>query len=132
MVRFARLAKLAGIRLFSLQKGPGSEQLGAVAESFPITDLGNLVETFADTAAVLQNLDLVITVDTAVAHCAGALGVPAWVTLPYVPDWRWLLGREDCVWYPSMRLFRQQQLGQWDNVFERIAAAVQELLAARG
>ncbi len=67
-----------------------------------------------------MNLDLVITVDTAVAHCAGALGVPVWVALPFAPDWRWLLKREDSPWYPSMRLFRQPHLGDWDDVFDRI------------
>ena len=74
------------------------------------------------TAAVLRSLDLVITADTAVAHLAGALGVPVWVALTYSPDWRWLLEREDSPWYPTMRLFRQRRLGDWGEVFERIAA----------
>ena len=87
-------------------------------------DLGRELTDFADTAAVLQSLDLVITVDTALAHLAGALGVAVWVALPFVPDWRWLLEREDSPWYPTMRLFRQKRPGEWDEVFERIAAAV--------
>jgi ADP-heptose:LPS heptosyltransferase len=75
----------------------------------------------------MTNLDLVITSDTALAHLAGALGVPVWLALPYVPDWRWLLDREDSPWYPSMRLFRQKQQGNWKDVFERIAAEVELL-----
>ena len=83
-----------------------------------------------DTAAVLANLDLVVTVDTALAHCAGALGVPTWVALAYVPNWRWFLDREDSPWYPSVRLFRQSAPGDWEEVFDRIAAEVEQLLAA--
>ena len=77
---------------------------------------------FVDTAAVMMNLDLVVTCDTAAAHLAGALGVPVWLALPSLPDPRWLLDREDSPWYPTMRLFRQSRRGDWDNVFERIAA----------
>ena len=84
-----------------------------------------------DTAAIMQSLDLVISVDSAVAHCAGALGVPVWVFLPLVPDWRWLLEREDSPWYPTMRLFRQKQLNNWQEVFDRINAALAERLPAR-
>ena len=83
-----------------------------------------------DTAAVLKNLDLVISVDTAIAHLAGALGIPVWVALPFAPDWRWLMEREDSPWYPTMRLFRQTRPGQWEDVFQRIAEALQRRLAA--
>ncbi len=131
LAAFASLARLEGIRLFSLQKGAGSEQLAPSplspaagergwGEGFPVTDLGSRLETFADTAALLKNLDLLVTIDTAVAHCAGALGVPVWVMLPFSPDWRWLLNREDSPWYPSMRLFRQKRWGDWDEVIERV------------
>ena len=130
--KFARLTQIEGVQLISLQKGPGSEQLGAVQGRFPVMDLGKqLDETsgpFMDTAAVMKNLDLVICSDTAVPHLAGALGVPVWVALPYVPDWRWLLECEDSPWYPTMRLFRQTQDGKWDDVFERIAAALKKKL----
>ncbi len=129
---FAPLARLEGVRLFSLQVGPGSEQLADNADQFSITDLGSRLETFADTAAVLKNLDLVITVDTAVAHCAGALGVPVWVALPFAPDWRWLLDRDDSPWYPCMRLFRQKRWGDWDEVLQRITEEVQKLLPVHG
>jgi hypothetical protein len=121
---------LPGVRLVSLQKGPGCEQLQVLAAQWPVTDLSaRLDETsgaFMDTAAVMRNLDLVVTSDTAVPHLAGALGVPVWVALPQLPDWRWLLEREDSPWYPTMRLFRQERLGEWGPVFQRIAQAVAE------
>ena len=81
---------------------------------------------FRDTAAVLTCLDLFVTSDTAVAHLAGALGKPVWVALPLVADWRWLLDREDSPWYPSMRLFRQTERGDWHGVFRRMAAEVRK------
>jgi tetratricopeptide (TPR) repeat protein len=122
---FAPLAAVPGVRFFSLQKGPGSEQLREVAGAWPVTDLGpRLDETtgsFMGTAAVLSRLDLMIAPDTAVLHLAGALAVPVWAALPFVPEWRWLLGREDTAWYPTMRLFRQPRLDDWDAVFARLA-----------
>ncbi len=81
-------------------------------------------DAFIDTAAVMMNLDLVITCDTSLAHLAGALGRPVWVALRHVPEWRWMLDRDDTPWYPTMRLFRQTQRGDWDGVFVRIAEAV--------
>ena len=124
--RFAPLVRLEGVRLFSLQKGPGREQLSRVSTSWPIIDLGSRFSDFADTAAAMCNLDLVIAVDTAAVHCAGALGVPVWVALAFLPDWRWLWQRKDSPWYPTMRLFRQKTAGDWDEVFGRIVAAVRE------
>lgn len=130
LAEFAALADVPGVRLISLQKGHGSEQLALIAGCFEVLDLGpRLDETsgaFMDTAAVMKNLDLIITSDTAIPHLAGALGVPVWVALPLVPDWRWLLEREDSPWYPSMRLFRQTSFGNWGDVFERIADALAE------
>jgi hypothetical protein len=82
---------------------------------------------FMDTAAVMKNVDLLITSDTAIPHLAGALAVPVWVALPFVPDWRWLLHRPDSPWYPTMRLFRQSEPGHWPEVFERMAAEVGKL-----
>ena len=89
--------------------------------------LGPEIRDFADTMAIIEALDLVVTVDTAVAHLAGAMGKPAWVMLPYAPDWRWLLDRGDSPWYPSLRLFRQSADRHWEPVIDRIAAE----LAAR-
>ena len=125
MAQFAPLARLPGVRLISLQKGFGSEQIAAV--DFPVLDLSDRLDEaagpFMDTAAVIRNLDLVVTADTAIAHLAGALGAPVWLALQLSPDWRWLLGRDDSPWYPTMRLFRQTTFGQWPDVFERIAEA---------
>ncbi len=124
---FEPLARLEGVRLFSLQKGTGSEELAQNAGRIPITDLGSRLETFMDTAAVLKNLDLVVACDTAVVHLAGALGIPVWVALPFAPDCRWLLDRDDSPWYPSIRLFRQKRWGNWDEVFQRIVQALKKL-----
>jgi ADP-heptose:LPS heptosyltransferase len=114
-----------------LQKGPGSEQLAALGGKFSVLDLGDRLDgtagPFMDTAAIMKNLDLVIACDTAVVHLAGAIGVPVWVALTVTPDWRWLLQRSDTPWYPTMRLFRQQRLGEWDTVFASIAKELQAL-----
>jgi tetratricopeptide (TPR) repeat protein len=133
--QFAGLAKVPGIQLISLQKGPGTDQLQALAGKIPVIDLGSGLDeasgAFVDTAAVMMNLDLVVSSDTAVPHLAGALGVPVWLALALVPDWRWLLEREDTPWYPTMRLFRQTRYGRWDDVFARIADELQTLVAKR-
>jgi ADP-heptose:LPS heptosyltransferase len=89
-------------------------------------------EGVEETMAVMKNLDLVVTVDTATAHLAGALGVRVWVVLSTMVDWRWLLDREDTPWYPTMRLFRQNARGEWGDVFERITAALRETAAVFG
>jgi Tfp pilus assembly protein PilF len=127
---FELLAGPPGARFFSLQKGLGVEQLQDVTGRFPITEVGSRLGDFMDTAAVLRNLDLVIACDTAVAHLAGALGVPVWVALPTASDWRWLLDRDDSPWYPTMRLFRQARSGDWNEVFARIAAELSKLVRA--
>jgi tetratricopeptide (TPR) repeat protein len=133
LAHFAALAQVPGVQLFSLQKGPGQEQLAEVAGRFAVVDLGRRLDEqtgpFLDTAAVMKNLDLVICCDSAPAHLAGALGVPVWVGLSFAPDWRWLQGREDSPWYPTMRLFRQPRPGAWDKVFERMAEALRQRVA---
>lgn len=122
----APLAAVAGVRFFSLQKGAGAEQTAQAPAALALTDLGSASADFADTAAMIMNLDLVIAVDTAVAHLAGALGKPCWVLLPdYKTDWRWLTARSDTPWYPGvMRLFRQPAGGGWDAVLGEVAAAL--------
>ena len=126
LAEFEPLARVQGVKFFSLQKGDGSEQVRPMAGRMEITDFSDRLDlatnAFVDTAAVMKNLDLVITSDMAVAHLAGALGVPVWVALSHSPDWRWLLSRDDSPWYPTMRLFRQEIPGDWASVFRRIAA----------
>jgi hypothetical protein len=128
---FAPLAAVDGLRLFSLQKGPGSEQVQELRGRFEVIDLAarldNTGGAFLDTAAVMNNLDLVITSDTAIAHLAGGLGVRVWVALAFAPDWRWMIGRDDSPWYPTIRLFRQRVPGDWSDVFERMAAELRAL-----
>jgi len=129
------LSRIPGVRLFSLQKNAGLEQLDAVKGQFPVVELGRrLDETtgpFLDTAAVLVNLDLFITSDTAVAHLAGALGVPVWMPLSTTPDLRWMTHREDNPWYPTMRIFRQSEHMVWGPVFEQMAAELRALVPTR-
>ena len=124
---FAPLAKIKGLRLISIQKVDGLSEFGDDAP-FQIETLGEDFDAgpdaFIDTAAAMQNLDLIITCDTSIAHLAGALGRPVWVLLKQVPDWRWLLEREDSPWYPTMRLFRQNQRGDWQEVVKRVEAAL--------
>ncbi len=130
----APLARVAGVRLVSLQKGPGVEQLGTLGGRFAVVDLGHELDAgpaaFVDTAAVMKCLDLVVSADTATVHLAGALGVPAWVPLSTAADWRWFRDREDSPWYPSVRLFRQERRGEWGPVFDRMAAALAGLVPA--
>ncbi len=126
---FAALAR-PGVSLISLQKGDGLEQLASAP--FEVLDLGPdyLDGDFAETAAVMANLDLLVTCDTAAVHLAGALGVPTWLAINTVPDWRWLEGRCDSPWYPSVRLFRQQTRGDWAQVFADMAAALSDRIGS--
>ena len=91
-----------------------------------VTDLSPLITDFADTAAAMQHLDLIISVDTSVAHLAGTLDKPVWALLCFDPDWRWLLERDDSPWYPTMRLFRQTEIGDWAGVITRVGEALRE------
>jgi tetratricopeptide (TPR) repeat protein len=128
---FGRLARIPGVRLISLQKGAALDQLRAVAKDLPVEVLGDEFDAgpqaFLDSAAVMTHLDLIITCDTALAHLAGALGRPTWIAIKRVPDWRWLLDRADCPWYPSVRLFRQTQRGDWGGVFDAMQAELASL-----
>ena len=122
------LAEVPGVTLYSLQKGAATSQAGD--SGLALTPLGDELFDFADTAGALAQMDLVVTVDTSVAHLAGATGVPVWLLLPTGPDWRWLAGREDSPWYPTMRIFRQHAPGDWTAVVARVAAALTERAAA--
>lgn len=130
--RFVPLAGVPGVRLFSLQFGAGREQLAELPPACPITDLGDRLGDFDNTGAIMRSLDLVITCDSAPAHLAGALGVPVWVALVLVPDWRWLLERTDSPWYPTMRLYRQSRVGDWHGVFDGIERDLRAIAGQRG
>jgi hypothetical protein len=124
LAHFAVLAQVPGVRLISLQKDwRGFAAFGLTA--FPELDTAS--GPFMDTAAIMRNLDLVITADTSTAHLSGALGVPVWVAIRHAPDWRWMLDREDSPWYRTMRLFRQTRPGIWRDVFERMAESLRTL-----
>jgi hypothetical protein len=128
---FAPLSELPRLALISLQKGPAQGQIGAYWRRAPLVNLGPEVADFADTMAILEAFDLLVTVDTAVAHLAGAMGRPVWLALPFAPDWRWLLDRDDSPWYPTLRLFRQPAPRQWDPVVAEVARRLSEWPAAR-
>jgi ADP-heptose:LPS heptosyltransferase len=120
---FEAIARIRGVRLISLQKGRGTEQLLDLPDDWRVEDLGAQFEpeggqAFLDVAAVMALLDLVITSDTSIAHLAGALGRPTWVALKARPDWRWMRERRDSPWYPTMRLFFQPEPGSWGPVFD--------------
>lgn len=128
---YAPLAAIEGVRLISLQKGFGTKQIESAG--FAVETLGDDFDAgpsaFVDSAAVMATLDLVVTIDTSIAHLAGALGRPVWVALKQCPEWRWMLGRDDSPWYPTMRLFRQSAAGDWEGVFARMAEELNALAA---
>lgn len=125
LVHFEPVLGVPGVSFFSLYKGDRIEELTPYRG---VVDVGSQCTDFADTAWAIAQLDLVITVDTAVAHLAGAMGKPTWVLLPFVPDWRWLLEREDSPWYPTARLFRQPYRGAWAPALEQVAASLRQYL----
>ncbi len=135
LAEYAPLAQVPGVQLFSLQKNAGVEQIESVASRFTVIDLGSTLDVeggaFMETAAVMCNLDLVITSDTAAAHLAGGLGVRTWLAVPAAPEWRWMQTRRDSPWYPSMRLFRQPRVGDWGSVFAAMQAELAELAPSR-
>lgn len=131
---FAPLATVEGVSLISLQKFDGTEQLTTVSFADKIIDLGEAFDAgdqaFLDTAAVIETLDLVISSDTSVAHLAGAMGKAVWLVLPKQAEWRWQRDRDDSPWYPTMRLFRQKEYGQWDDVMAHVAEVLMRHIAA--
>ncbi len=130
LTSFKDISRLPNIELISIHKGEGEKQIKDV--SFDLTTLGNNFDSgenaFEDTAAIMMNCDLIITSDTATAHLAGALGCPTWVALKKVPDWRWMLEQNHSPWYPSIKLYRQKELGDWNNVFKAIKRDLELLI----
>jgi len=122
---YAPLATIEGCDFVSLQIGDSADQVQGA--TFPIVDLTQDIKDYADTAALVSQLDLIITVDTSVAHIAGALGKPVWVLLPHAPDWRWQVDRKDSPWYPTMILYRQPKRRDWASVLSRLVNDLQVL-----
>ena len=132
--QFEIINNIPGVSLYCLQKMSGEDQLESLPDGFTIhtfgPDFDNNNGRFMDTAAVMKNLDLVLTVDTSIAHLAGGLGVPVWVLLPEPADWRWMLRKYDSPWYPEMKLFRQPKTGDWDSVFKIVAQKIKKIIFA--
>jgi Tfp pilus assembly protein PilF len=129
---FAPLAQVEGVHYFSLQKGYAADQARTPPAGLNLTNWTDELKSFVDTAALIDNLDLVITIDTSIAHLAAAMGKPVWMMIAFMPDWRWMLDREDSPWYPTMRLFRQPAMGDWPPVLTKVVAALRELKTASG
>ena len=132
LIRFAPLARLPEVTLYGLQKDEASKQIERLPDNMRVTNLGDHIDDFSDTAAAIENLDLIISVDTAVAHLAGAMGKPVWVLLTrHLSDWRWLVDREDSPWYPTMRLFRQPEQGDWNGLMLKVVEALDRMTRKR-
>jgi ADP-heptose:LPS heptosyltransferase len=124
---FKMLAKIKGATFFSFQKEVSAAD-GNLLRMLQINNLGPHFTDFSDTAAAIENLDLLISVDTSVAHLAGAMGKPVWLLIPFIPDWRWRMGANRSPWYPQMRLFRQKTRGDWESVFDTVARNLGNLI----
>ncbi|MBN2183401.1 MAG: tetratricopeptide repeat protein [Sedimentisphaerales bacterium] len=129
---FAPLAAIEGLKLYGLQKGRACRQMEEFAGEIAVTNISKHFDDFTDTAAAIENLDLVISVDTSVLHLSGAMGKPTWALIPYAPEWRWMLDRRDSPWYPTMRLFRQERWGDWDSVFRHVADELRLTVQRKG
>ncbi len=123
---FMALQSVPGVKLYSLQVGSHAADISLYGFEQSLVDLSNYIQDLADTATLISQLDLVISVDTAVAHLSGALGKPVWVVLPFACDWRWMQQREDSPWYPTMRLFRQDATGDWAGAIAKVVDALRE------
>ncbi len=128
---FSAFAQLPNITFYSLQKGKGSEQSKNTPIGMKFLDLTEEINDLSDTGALIENLDLIISVDTSIVHLAGALGKPVWTLLPFAPDWRWMLNRQDSPWYPTMRLFRQPSPGDWDSVMKMVIEELQKFISTK-
>ncbi|MFH2091016.1 MAG: tetratricopeptide repeat-containing glycosyltransferase family protein [Pseudomonadota bacterium] len=130
--RFKQLLDIPDVGLYSLQKEKFDQWTDISPEKIFLRDFGDEITDFSDTAAIMDNLDLVISIDTSVVHLAGAMGKKVWALLPFSPDWRWMTDRDDSPWYPSMRLFRQPKPGDWESVFRAVKKKLKNMLTNRG
>jgi hypothetical protein len=127
--QLAPLTQVEGTTFYSLQMGPPAGHVKLLGDRVHLVDLQDEQKDFADTAEIVESFDLVISIDTSVAHLAGAMGKPVWVLLSKSSDWRWFVDREDSPWYPTARLFRQSTLGSWQDVVARVEQELRELVA---
>ena len=127
----APLTQVRGVTFYSLQKGEASQHAANPPPGLELIDFSPQLDDFAETAALIANLDLIISVDTAVVHLAGAMGTSVWTLLPFVPDWRWLLNRLDSPWYPTLQLFRQPSLGDWASVISLVVRTLSNRIENR-
>ena len=125
---FSSLSMIEGVCLYGLQKGKAAEQMAELTGQIPVINISDDFEDFTDTAAAIDNLDLVISVDTSVLHLAGAMGKKVWALLPFSPEWRWMLNREDSPWYPTMKLFRQKKRNDWYGLFKQVCEELKMLV----
>jgi hypothetical protein len=123
------LGSVPGVSLVSLQKGDGADEAASPPDGMVLHNWTDELHDFADTAALIESLDLVISVDTAVAHLAGAMGKPVWLLNRFDSSWQWLPGPEDCLWYPTLRQFRQPAAGDWPGAVSHVAEALRALTA---
>jgi hypothetical protein len=130
--QLAPLAAVQGVTFYSVQKGYAQSQLANPPPGLELIDLSPHLHDFADTADAMRQMDLVITTDTSVAHLVGALGQAVWLMLQYMPDWRWLRHRPDSLWYPTMRLFRQNARGNWPGVIHQVTSALVAFTGSKG
>ena len=131
LVRFMQSFNMPGVQLYSLQKGPPQQAISILPRDTRLIDLSPLIDDFADTAAAIAYLDLIIMTDSAVAHLASAMGKPVWLLLGHVAYWLWMNDRTDCPWYPSLRLFRPRAPEDWDHVFDTAALELMNLSDSR-
>lgn len=124
-----RLWEALGVIFYSLQVAAPEGDAGNQPDALPLIDLGRELSDFVDTPAVMTHLDLIITVDTSVAHLAGAMGLPVFLMPPFTPDWKWMFDRENNFWYPTMRLFRQPSPGAWSSVLAGIKHSLESMAA---